>query len=91
MLKGPLLVSTSSVWLHGSKGTENLNDRRTFRSPDLGFEYSAPTADHTEEGNGLYSKENRNKANELVDPAVGLKLISFAPISLLNIIAEIPP
>ena len=30
--KGPLLVSTSPVWLHGSKGTKTLSDVRTFRA-----------------------------------------------------------
>ena len=43
--KGPLLASTSSVWLHGSKGTKTLSGRRKFRAQDLGFFYAAPTID----------------------------------------------
>ena len=46
--KGPLLVSTSSVWPHGSKGTKTLSDPRTFCAQDLGFEYGALTEDHAE-------------------------------------------
>ena len=63
--KGPLLISSSLVWLHGPKGTETLSDRRTFRAQDLGFEYGAPTEDNAKEGNGLYSKEHGNEAHEL--------------------------
>ena len=63
--KAPLLVSTSSVWLHGSKGTETPSDRRTFRAQDLEFEYGAPTEDHAEEDNELFSKEHGNEDHEL--------------------------
>ena len=63
--KGPLTVSTSSVWLRGSKGTKTLSDRRTFRAYDLGFQHGAPTEGSVEEGNGLYSKEHGSEAHEL--------------------------
>ena len=43
-----LLISTSPVWLHGSKGTKTLNDRRSVRAQDFGFEHGAPTADGTD-------------------------------------------
>ena len=54
-----------SVWLDGSKGTETLSDRRTFRAQDLGQWHDAPTEDYAEEGNELYSKEHGNEAHEL--------------------------
>ena len=47
--KAPLVVSTTPVWLRGSKVTETLSDRRTLRAQDLGFEYGAPTEDDAEE------------------------------------------
>ena len=61
--KGPLLDSTSSVWLHGSKGTMTFSGRRTFRAQDLGFEYGASTEDHAEEDNELYLKEHGNETH----------------------------
>jgi len=64
-LKGPLLVSTSSTWLHGSKSSQAPYDRRTFCAQDPGFEHGAPTAHGAEEDNGLYSKEHGNEAREL--------------------------
>ena len=36
-----------------------------FRAQDLGFEYGAPTKDHAEEDDGLYSKEHGNEVHEL--------------------------
>ena len=36
-----------------------------FRAQDPGFEYDAPTGDHAEEHNELYSKERGKKAHEL--------------------------
>ena len=63
--KGPLIVSTSSVWLNGSKGTKTLSDCRAFRAQDLGFEYSAPTKDYADKDNELYSKEHGSEAQEL--------------------------
>ena len=42
--KGPLLISSSLVWLHGPKSTATLSGRRMFRAQNLGFEYNgAPT------------------------------------------------
>ena len=63
--KGPLLVRTSSVWVHGSKGTGTLKDRRMFRAQDLGQRHDAPTTDDDEEDYELYSKKHGNEAHEL--------------------------
>ena len=63
--KDPLLVSTSSVWLHGPKGTVTPSDHRTFRAQDPGFEYGARTADGAEEDKEFCSKEHGNEAHEL--------------------------
>ena len=52
--KGPLLVSTSPVWLQGSKGSQTLIDHQTFRAKDLGLVHGALTTDHAKEDNGLY-------------------------------------
>ena len=62
--KDPLLASFSSVWLHGSKGTRTLSDRRTFRAQDLGSFHGAPTIYDDEEDNELYPKEHGNEAHE---------------------------
>ena len=62
--KGPLHVSTSSVWLDGPKG-RTLSDRRAFHAQDLGFLHGAPDDDGGEEVNGLYLKEHGNEAHEL--------------------------
>ena len=53
------------MWLHGSKGTRTLSDRRTFRAQELGFEYDARTEDYADEDNELYSKEHGSEAREL--------------------------
>ena len=53
------------MWPLGSKGSQTLSDRRTFRAQDLGFEHGAPTTDHAKEDNELYSKENGSEAHEL--------------------------
>ena len=49
-------VSTSHVWLFGSKGFKTPKDRRTFRAQDLGQRNDAPTEDDFEEDYELYSK-----------------------------------
>ena len=53
------------MWLHGSKGTKTVSDRRAIFAQDLGFTYDAPTTDDAKEGNGLYSEKHRNVAQEL--------------------------
>ena len=60
-----LHVSTSSVWLNGTKGSKTLKDRRTFRAQELGQRHGAPTTDGDEEGYEIYSKEHGNEAHEL--------------------------
>ena len=62
--KGPLLFRTSSVWVHGSKGTRTLKDRRMFRAQDLGQRHDAPTTDDDEEDYELFSKKHGNEAHE---------------------------
>ena len=54
-----LHVSTSSVGLNGSKGSETPKDRRTYRAQDLGQRHGAPKTD----GDELYSKEHGNEAH----------------------------
>ena len=63
--KRPLLASTLSVWLHGSKGTKTPIDRRAFCARDLGSFHDAPTTDDAEEDNEFHSKEHANEAHEL--------------------------
>ena len=63
--KGPLLFSTSPVWLHGSKVAKTPSGRRTFRAQDLGFEYGAPTGDYADEDNELYLNKHGSEAHEL--------------------------
>ena len=53
------------MWLHGSKGSKTSSGRRTFRARYLEFTYSAPTEEHAEEDNELYSKEHGSQAHEL--------------------------
>ena len=59
-----LQVSTSPVWLYGSKGSGTPKDRRTFRAQNLGS-FHAPTEGDFEEDNRLYSKEHGSEAHEL--------------------------
>ena len=53
--KGPLVVRTSSVWIHGSEGTRTLKGPRTFRAQDLGQRHNVVDE---EEDHELYSKKS---------------------------------